>query len=336
MRAFIGSTLHGLPGLVRGTRLRGDAGEVAVEALIPGDCLLTLSGQARTVERVVPRRIDLSRHPRPETAWPLRIHRGAIANGVPGRDLGVSPGQILFLGGARMLAQDLVNGATITTEPASSVEYFQIALAGRDVLIADGMPLETCPEPGSHPAFAGGTALLLHPEFAPAPDRSLDPFTQSVRRHLLDRAQTLGHGITRDPCVHLLVDNTPVHPAAIEGARHVFEMPPRPGLRDLHVVSRAGIPAELDAGSMDRRRHGVRLGPIVLAGEGWRDEIDPADTRLQEGFHEAGGPVGRWTDGHARLPVEHPYLGTVEFLVLGVHPAWAADAIPAAPADRRA
>jgi hypothetical protein len=336
MRAFIGSTMQGLPGLVRGTRLRSHGGEVAAEALIPGDSLLTLNGRARNVARVVRRRIDLSRHPRPETAWPLRIHRGAIANGVPDRDLLVSPGQILFLAGAKLMAHDLVNGATITTEPVSSIEYFHVALSGRDVLVASGVPIETCPEPALHPAFAGGAALLLHPEFAPTPDRSLDPLTQSVRRHLLDRAQALGHGITRDPCLHLLVDNNPVHPAAIEGARHVFDMPPRPGLRELHIVSRAGIPAELDAASTDHRRHGVRLGPVILAGEGWREEIGPADPRLQEGFHEASGLGGRWTDGHARLPVQHPYLGTVEFLVLGVHPAWTADAIPAAPADRRA
>jgi len=76
---------------LEGTRLLGLHGDVAVEDMEPGDRLITDSGAMRPVKWVGRRLIDASRHPRPDTVWPIRIEAGAIDHGLPERPLYLSP-----------------------------------------------------------------------------------------------------------------------------------------------------------------------------------------------------------------------------------------------------
>ena len=93
-----------------------------------GDIALTLSGGqrgARPVKWVGHRRIDLTAHPRPEFAAPIRIRRDAFADGMPHRDLVVSPDHAIFVDGKLICARQLVNGTTICQElDWKAVDYY--------------------------------------------------------------------------------------------------------------------------------------------------------------------------------------------------------------------
>ncbi len=335
------------PCLLRGTLIRTPLGDTPVETLAPGDVVVTASGGHRRVVWVGGRRLDLRRHPNPAEAQPVRIRRGALGNGVPGRDLVVSPDHALLLNGVLIPAHALVNGATVRRDGGwSRLDYHHVALDAHDALLAEGAAAESLPERGSRAAFDGERLMLLHPRFADvavaagdcAPRVVRGAAAAEVRRMLLIRARVLGHPLTRAPDLHLLVDGARCNPIGVAGQRYRFAVPE--GTADIRIVSRAGVPAESDPMSEDRRRLGVMLSRIVQRVGGQTLELPIEAAALCEGFHPpeagAGGPW-RWTDGHARLPPPPPGGALrLDLYVAGVQPAWARAALPDAPMHRSA
>ena len=101
-----------------GTRIATPDGEVAVEALRPGDHVRLASGGGADVRWVGHRRVWCDRHPRPHGVFPVRIRAGAFAPGQPARDLLLSPDHAVFADGVLIPMRCLLNGATISQEPA--------------------------------------------------------------------------------------------------------------------------------------------------------------------------------------------------------------------------
>ncbi len=91
----------------RGTRIATPDGERPVETLAAGDRVLTVSGEARPVVWTGHRRVACDRHPNPEAVWPVRIAAGAFGDGLPRRDLFVSPDHALFADGVLIPAKCL-------------------------------------------------------------------------------------------------------------------------------------------------------------------------------------------------------------------------------------
>jgi hypothetical protein len=331
---------------LRGTRILTPGGEWAVEDLCQGSVVVGLGGARGRVAWVARRRIDLRCHADPRAAWPVRIRRGAIANGVPARDLLVAPGTGLVIANRLMPASLLVNGATILRDSAwLRLEYTAIGLDQHDAVLAEQMPVESFPAGADRTVFGGVGVTLLHPSFAAASASPTDcaqrtvggPAMEQARRGLLVRARVLGHALTREPDLHLLADGVRMDASGTSGMTYRFPIPL--GTADIRIVSRAGVPAESDPSSEDRRRLGVLLASVVLRTGREAIELPPDDPALSEGFHPPetySGARARWTDGHARLPYVPAGLRRMDLTVLAAQPAWARAAPPDAPMNRSA
>ena len=127
-----------------GTLIATPAGEVPVEALAIGDLVLTVAGLAEPV-RWIGRRSYHGRFVQGRRdILPVTIRAGALADGVPRRDLVVSPLHALLLDGMLVPAGALVNGTSITrASRVDAVHYLHVELARHDVILAEGAPAET-------------------------------------------------------------------------------------------------------------------------------------------------------------------------------------------------
>ena len=155
------------PCFAAGTHILTPGGEVAVERLRVGDMVITLQGADAAIVWIGHRRLDLARHVRPASVQPVRITADAFAEGVPSRDLVVSPDHALFVDGLLIPAKALINGRNVCQLNRPAVTYYHVELAAHEVIFADGMAAESYLETGNRGAFEnGGTAVILHPDFA--------------------------------------------------------------------------------------------------------------------------------------------------------------------------
>ena len=126
----------------RGTRIRTARGEVAVEDLAIGDEVVTVSGALEPI-RWVGRRAYRGRFLR-QAVRPIRIAAGALASGVPSRDLRVSPCHAMLIDGLLIPAAQLLNGRSVTVDMGcDGVEYFHVELPRHDALWAEAAASES-------------------------------------------------------------------------------------------------------------------------------------------------------------------------------------------------
>jgi hypothetical protein len=145
-----------------GTRITTDRGEVAIERLQPGDTVITAGGSAEPVLFVGRRHVTLAGRADAMAMAPIRITAGALADGVPRRDLVVSPDHCMLLDGALVPARLLVNGSTILAEAGrAEVTWFHIELARHEVVLAEGAAAESWLDTGNRAWFANAPVALL-------------------------------------------------------------------------------------------------------------------------------------------------------------------------------
>lgn len=129
---------------VRGTLIRTPHGELPVESLAIGDLVSTLDGGTAPIKWIGRRGFSTRFMTETSRSAPVLIRAGAIADGVPSRDLRVSPEHALYLDGVLVPALHLVNGQTVVRDVEGDVvEYFHIELARQGIVLADGAPAET-------------------------------------------------------------------------------------------------------------------------------------------------------------------------------------------------
>ena len=187
---------------VAGTLISTAHGDIPVERLRIGDLVRTHSGELRPIRRIGYRQLDLTRHVHPQQACPIRIRCDAFADGVPRRDLLLSPDHAVFADGALIPIKYLVNAATVVQEVAlRMVSYFHVELASHDILLAEGLPAESYLDSGTNWLFANTPdPLALHPVFAHwswealacAPLVVTGPRLEKHRGQLAERAVWLG------------------------------------------------------------------------------------------------------------------------------------------------
>jgi hypothetical protein len=209
-----------IPCFRAGTRVRTPAGEIAVELLAVGDVVLTAKGVARRVIWIGDRRLDCRLHPKPRLVWPVRVKAGAFADGVPSRDLFLSPDHAVFVGGVLVPVRLLVNDATIIQERVGSVHYFHVELESHDVLLAEGLTVESYLDTGNRRSFDA-----VHPDFS----RTADP--RACARLVLSGGELavirrrLARRMRKPADIHVLVDGRKLLPARSRGHTSSFVLP---------------------------------------------------------------------------------------------------------------
>ncbi len=152
-----------------GTRIATPEGQLAVERLAVGDRVLTHFAGERRVRWIGHRAIDCRGQPDPTAMFPVRVAAGAFGDGLPRRDLYLSPGHALFIDGVLIPVKCLLNDATIIQVPTDTVTYYHIELDEHDVVFAEGLAAESDLDTGNRPSFVnGGASLTLFPEFEAA------------------------------------------------------------------------------------------------------------------------------------------------------------------------
>ena len=310
----------------RGTMIATPDGEKPVESLRAGKRVIILvDGEpvARPVKWLGRRRIELASHPRPETVAPIRIQHDAFADGIPHRDLVVSPDHAIFVDGRLICARQLVNGTTIRQETGwTAVDYYHVELDQHAILLAEGLTAESYIDTGNSGFFANsGEPLMLHPDLtdeAGYPTReagSCAPFVwdaesvQPVWQHLADRAATLGlpvpaQATSTDAGLRVIAKGRTTKPIYDSAELAIFALPL--GASDVRLVSRAARPTDVRPWLEDRRTLGVRVKHIVLRSADDVCEVPVDDPGLADGWwavERDGLAMSRWTDGEAVVPL---------------------------------
>jgi len=307
---------------LKGTMIRTDRGEVAVEDLVTGDRVSAYVDGREVLREIIwvgQRKASVRQGlPDDEAGYPVRIRRGALAENVPYKDLLITPEHALYMDGAFVPARMLVNGQSIVFDRSiTEFDYYHIETDEHSVIWSDGALSESYLDTGDRHMFSQNSPVVrlvnaserdwaLH---AAAPLRVDRGFVEPLHTALVERANAIGlQGattppvMTDDPDLHLVDCEGRIYRAVrqVNGA-HIFMIPAQAG--DVRIRSRVARPVDVVGAFLDDRRHlGVLIGEIQVweAGQTRRHNAHLKEEVL-DGWanREAGGM--RWTTGNALL-----------------------------------
>jgi Hint domain len=155
------------PCFTPGTRIATPGGARVIDDLTPGDAITTTHGPQPLVWLG---RLQVNAAQARTAAFrPIRLRAGALGNGLPQRDMLVSPQHRFVLSGwrAEMLfgessvlvaAKHLVNDLTIRPVDVGTVTYLHLLLPAHHIIIAEGALTESL-----HPSHVGQMAETALP-----------------------------------------------------------------------------------------------------------------------------------------------------------------------------
>ncbi|GAN61725.1 hypothetical protein ACI01nite_22260 [Acetobacter cibinongensis] len=328
-----------------GSMIRTASGDVAVEDIRIGDSLPTWDWQARrTVVRPV---VWVGRkHVRVNTAladadagYPVRVLKGALADGVPCKDLLITPEHSLFFENKLVPVRMLVNNQSIFYDRSlTSYDYFHVETDKHALIWANDVLSETYLDTGNRSSFRqdGAVARLAVSSKAQnwqtdavAPlgvSRSdVEPLFASLKARA--GAAGLPHKVeavpqTDDAGLHLVTPTGQVlHPLRQQGQRVIFAVPS--SVESVRLVSRTARPSEVIGPFIDDRRDlGILVGKITVF-DG--TTVQPLTKHLEHadlaGWDVQEASPCRWTNGAGFLPLGQGRVGlrllTVQILAAG-------------------
>lgn len=309
-----------MPCFTRGTSLLTPGGYRPVEALRPGDRLVTLGGGERPIVWIGWRTIDFAHDPAAALLRPVVFAPGAFGPNCPRRALAVSPLHAIYSGEVLVPAVLLVNGATVTRDDSGfAVTYYHVELDRHDVVQAENLPAETYRDSGNRDRFLGSLGVPGAPMESCVPVASGGRKLRFARTLLHRRALALGHQIVHGAEVEAEIW-AGASARRIEGRCHagrlIFDLPDPAALITLR--SRTGRAADTDPASEDRRSLGICAGALR------------ADGRRVAVWHGAGwhSPApqdrGLWSTAAAELRLLCP-ARRLSIDLLGSVPRWVRD-----------
>ena len=192
------------PCYLKGTRIRTPDGDRPVEDLRIGDRVMTLDGEALPLKWIGRRSYRDWLAVGNADAQPILFKMGSISNGVPARDLYVSPEHAMLLDGVLVPACHLVNGVSVVKmEGMEEIDYFHLEFDRHVVIFAEDAPAESFVDDDSRMLFHNAEEFRrLYPgepsrrvEFC-APRIEAGPALDVLRRTLQARARLLRPGGT--------------------------------------------------------------------------------------------------------------------------------------------
>lgn len=144
-------------GILAGTRVASNLGWRVVEALAPGDRVLTFDNGMRQIREVRRETVWFESQMAPQHLWPVQIPVGALCNRVP---MTILPDQGVVIESdvadealedpfAVLMARDLVGLRGITqSPPRTQHEVITLVFDDEEVIYAEGGALIHCPKSG--------------------------------------------------------------------------------------------------------------------------------------------------------------------------------------------
>ncbi|MEO0752415.1 MAG: Hint domain-containing protein [Pseudomonadota bacterium] len=130
---------------LEGTYLTTPTGEVAVEELRQGDELRLASGGKTRISWIA-RQTMYPRFQQPQRINPVCIKAGALADGVPARDLYLTADHAVVIDGLLINAAALINGQSIfqvQRMPVEGFTYYHVETDAHQVILSENTPSET-------------------------------------------------------------------------------------------------------------------------------------------------------------------------------------------------
>jgi autotransporter passenger strand-loop-strand repeat protein len=186
-----GGTLITVTCFLAGTGIATLFGETLVEDLQPGDIVVLADGGVAAVRWLGVQTIS-RRFADPARVLPVRIAAGALGEGLPARDLLVSPAHALLLDGVLVQAGALVGlpGIGRAHEMAETFRYYHVELDAHALLLAEGVAAESYLETVETVAFdnrAGRPARALPAEMEYPRVKSVRQLAAALRARLAGR-----------------------------------------------------------------------------------------------------------------------------------------------------
>lgn len=305
-----------------GTRILTPDGWRVVEALMPGDLVITFKNgeEVATPVRWVGEGEAVCRPDLPDdlSGYAVRIARGAFGGDIPFEDILLTSEHCVFVDGGLIPVRMLVNGENITYERALPFYRFHhIETEKHAIISAAGLLTETYLDTGNRARFREGMGVVpLKPKRADdlaAPLRVRRAEVEPVYHRLSEnrlcperplarpRPTCAARPLTLDAALRLVLPGgEEIFPLSRRQDGYVFKVPRY--IEKFHIVSRASRPCDVIGPFIDDRRMlGVLIGEIHLIEARRMTRITRHLTDHGEGWHDVEHPAARWTNGRAVL-----------------------------------